>query len=139
MWNATSGLCFVTFSEHSSSVSKVTFTSSGFVIVSASLDGTVRAFDLHRCVGRGWREEGRSLVEEGEEQEGEGGEEGAAVEPVSPSRSYRYRNFRTFTSPRPVQFSSLAVDGSGELVGAGAQDSFEIFLWSMQTGRLLEV
>lgn len=98
VWNATSGLCFVTFSEHSSSVSKVTFTSSGFVIVSASLDGTVRAFDLHR-----------------------------------------YRNFRTFTSPRPVQFSSLAVDGSGELVSAGAQDSFEIFLWSMQTGRLLEV
>uniref|UniRef100_A0A8C5C7W9 Small-subunit processome Utp12 domain-containing protein n=1 Tax=Gadus morhua TaxID=8049 RepID=A0A8C5C7W9_GADMO len=52
---------------------------------------------------------------------------------------HRYRNFRTFTSPRPVQFSSLAVDFSGELVSAGAQDSFEIFIWSMQTGRLLEV
>jgi len=53
--------------------------------------------------------------------------------------SRRYRNFRTFTSPRPVQFASLAVDVSGELVSAGAQDSFEIFIWSMQTGRLLEV
>lgn len=52
---------------------------------------------------------------------------------------HRYRNFRTFTSPRPAQFSSLAVDVSGELVSAGAQDSFEIFLWSMQTGKLLEV
>uniref|UniRef100_A0A8C9VJ03 PWP2 small subunit processome component n=1 Tax=Scleropages formosus TaxID=113540 RepID=A0A8C9VJ03_SCLFO len=52
---------------------------------------------------------------------------------------HRYRNFRTFTSPRPAQFSCLAVDGSGELVCAGAQDSFEIFIWSMQTGRLLEV
>ncbi|XP_029941900.1 periodic tryptophan protein 2 homolog [Salarias fasciatus] len=52
---------------------------------------------------------------------------------------HRYRNFRTFTSPRSVQFSSLAVDASGELVSAGAQDSFQIFLWSMQTGRLLEV
>uniref|UniRef100_A0A3B4CL73 Small-subunit processome Utp12 domain-containing protein n=1 Tax=Pygocentrus nattereri TaxID=42514 RepID=A0A3B4CL73_PYGNA len=51
----------------------------------------------------------------------------------------RYRNFRTLTSPRLAQFSSLAVDVSGELVCAGAQDSFEIFLWSMQTGRLLEV
>lgn len=51
----------------------------------------------------------------------------------------RYRNFRTMTSPRPAQFSSLAVDSSGELVCAGSQDSFEIFLWSMQTGRLLEV
>ncbi|KAM8904797.1 PWP2 small subunit processome component [Spinachia spinachia] len=52
---------------------------------------------------------------------------------------HRYRNFRTFASPRPAQFSSLAVDVGGELVSAGAQDSFEIFLWSMQTGRLLEV
>lgn len=51
----------------------------------------------------------------------------------------RYRNFRTLTSPHPAQFSTLAVDVSGELVSAGAQDSFEIFLWSMQTGRLLEV
>uniref|UniRef100_A0A674E8H2 PWP2 small subunit processome component n=1 Tax=Salmo trutta TaxID=8032 RepID=A0A674E8H2_SALTR len=52
---------------------------------------------------------------------------------------HRYRNFRTFTSPRPAQFSSLAVDPSGDLVSAGAQDSFEVFIWSMQTGRLLEV
>ena len=26
----------------------------------------------------------------------------------------RYRNFRTFTTPRPVQFTCLAVDPSGE-------------------------
>lgn len=51
----------------------------------------------------------------------------------------RYRNFRTFTSPRPVQFSCVAVDYSGELVAAGAQDEFEIFLWSMKLGKLLEV
>uniref|UniRef100_A0A8D1TZV8 Periodic tryptophan protein 2 homolog n=1 Tax=Sus scrofa TaxID=9823 RepID=A0A8D1TZV8_PIG len=52
---------------------------------------------------------------------------------------HRYRNFRTFTSPRPTQFSCVAVDTSGEVVAAGAQDSFEIFIWSMQTGRLLDV
>ncbi|CAJ0964733.1 unnamed protein product, partial [Ranitomeya imitator] len=51
----------------------------------------------------------------------------------------RYRNFRTFTSPRPTQFSCLAVDGSGDVVCAGAQDSYEIYVWSMQTGRLLDV
>lgn len=51
----------------------------------------------------------------------------------------RYRNFRTFTSPRPVQFGSVAVDYSGELVCAGGQDVFEIYLWSMKFGRLLEV
>lgn len=48
VWNTTSGLCFVTFLEHTSSVTSVTFSPRGFVIVSASLDGSVRAFDLHR-------------------------------------------------------------------------------------------
>lgn len=51
----------------------------------------------------------------------------------------RYRNFRTFTSPRPVQFGSLAIDSAGEFVAAGGQDIFEIYLWSMKIGRLVEV
>jgi len=67
-------------------------------LLTSSLDGTVRAFDMTR-----------------------------------------YRNFRTFTSPKPAQFSCLAVDPSGDLVAAGSQDSFDIYLWSVQTGKLLEV
>ena len=51
----------------------------------------------------------------------------------------RYRNFRTFASPRPVQFACLALDPSSEVVSAGSLDTFEIFVWSMQTGKLLEV
>ncbi|XP_034301423.2 periodic tryptophan protein 2 homolog [Magallana gigas] len=51
----------------------------------------------------------------------------------------RYRNFRTFTSPRPAQFSCITVDNSGDIVCAGGMDTFEIFVWSMQTGRLIEV
>uniref|UniRef100_H2YNV0 Small-subunit processome Utp12 domain-containing protein n=1 Tax=Ciona savignyi TaxID=51511 RepID=H2YNV0_CIOSA len=98
VWNTSNGFCFVTFSEHESTVTAVRFTSSGHVIMSSSLDGTVRAFDLHR-----------------------------------------YRNFRTFTSPRPSQFVCMGVDGSGELVAAGSRDSFEVFVWSVRTGRLLDV
>ena len=98
VWNATSGFCFVTFSEHSAAISGVEFAKQGQVLFSASLDGTVRAFDL-----------------------------------------VRYRNFRTFTSPSPVQFSSFAVDSSGEVVVAGSIDSFEIFMWSVQTGKLLDI
>lgn len=98
LWNTSSGFCFVTFTEHTASVTGVKFKHTGKVVVSSSLDGTVRAFDLNR-----------------------------------------YRNFRTFTSPRPAQFSSLAMDVSGEVVCASAQDTFEVFVWSMQTGRLLEV
>ncbi|EEB05556.1 U3 snoRNP-associated protein Utp1 [Schizosaccharomyces japonicus yFS275] len=50
----------------------------------------------------------------------------------------RYRNFRTFTAPSRVQFSCVAVDPAGEIVCAGSQDTFEIYMWSVQTGQLLE-
>lgn len=54
-------------------------------LLSASLDGTVRAWDL-----------------------------------------FRYRNFRTFTTPSSKQFVSLASDQSGEVICAGTLDSFEV-------------
>lgn len=50
----------------------------------------------------------------------------------------RFRNFRTFTAPTRVSFSSIAVDPSGEVVCAGSIDSFEIHIWSVQTGQLLD-
>ncbi|KAK7602549.1 hypothetical protein V9T40_008138 [Parthenolecanium corni] len=51
---------------------------------------------------------------------------------------HRYRNFRIFTTPRPVQFSCLAIDATDEFVAAGAQDVFDIYLWSMKLGQLIE-
>ncbi|KAG8628011.1 hypothetical protein KVT40_003884 [Elsinoe batatas] len=50
----------------------------------------------------------------------------------------RYRNFRTYTAPSRLAFTSVAVDPSGEVVAAGSQDSFDIHLWSVQTGQLLD-
>lgn len=50
----------------------------------------------------------------------------------------RYRNFKTFTAPSRLSFSSLAVDPSGEVVCAGSLDSFDIHIWSVQTGQLLD-
>ena len=125
LWNTSSGFCFVTFSEHTSAVTGVCFSASGKVVLSASLDGTVRAFDLHRCVGVlcGCVQSEGGVVWMCE-----------CVVVIS-----RYRNFRTFASPRPVQFSCLTLDPSGEVVCAGSHDTFEIFVWSMQTGRLLDV
>ena len=79
-------------------ITGLTFGKNGMVILSASLDGTDRAYDL-----------------------------------------VRYRNFRTFTSPEPTQFASVAIDPSGEMVAAGCADTFEICLWSMKTGRLLDM
>ncbi|KAJ0179133.1 hypothetical protein K1T71_004845 [Dendrolimus kikuchii] len=51
----------------------------------------------------------------------------------------RYRNFRTLTSPSLVQFSCVALDASSELCAAGGQDVFEIFIWSIKFGKLLDV
>ena len=48
LWNTSTGLCFVTFAEHSAAVTSVVFNPAGKVVLSSSLDGTVRAHDLHR-------------------------------------------------------------------------------------------
>ena len=51
----------------------------------------------------------------------------------------RYKNFRVLTTPEPVQFISLALDLSGQIVCAGTLDPFNIYVWSLQTGRLMDV
>ena len=53
LWDTVSGFCFVTFHKHTAAVTGVTFGNSGQFVLSSSLDGTVRAFDLNRyCIGR---------------------------------------------------------------------------------------
>jgi len=74
VWTVSSGICVVTFTDHTAAVTGLQWLPSGSAVLSCSLDGTVRAFDL-----------------------------------------VRYRNFRTFTTPTAVQFSSMAVDPSGEV------------------------
>ena len=51
----------------------------------------------------------------------------------------RYRNFKTFASPVPVQFGCLAIDPTGEIICAGSLDTFDVYMWSVQTGKLLDV
>lgn len=51
----------------------------------------------------------------------------------------RYRNFRTMTSPKPTQFSCIAIDPAGEIVAAGSTTDFSVYVWSLQTGKLLDV
>ena len=98
LWQLKTSFCIVTFSEHTSTVTSVLFMQAGKAILSASLDGTVRAYDLKR-----------------------------------------YRNFKTLTSPRPAQFTDLCVDSCSDIVAACAIDIFEIFVWALQTGSILEI
>lgn len=98
LWNTTSGFSFVTLpSEHTAPVTALSF-AKPTVLLSAGLDGVVKAYDL-----------------------------------------MRYRHFRTFTSPTPVQFVSLDIDISGEIVVAGSTDPFQIFVWNLQTGKILDI
>lgn len=98
LWGVSTGFCAATFFDHKASVSALTF-SGNDVIVSASLDGTVRAFDIRR-----------------------------------------YRNFRVMVAPAPRrQFGCVAVDAAGELVAAGCVDTFDVVVWSLRTGQLLEL
>lgn len=48
LWNTGSGFATITFTEHTAEITGLTFGKNGMVILSASLDGTVRAFDLVR-------------------------------------------------------------------------------------------
>ncbi|CCH46902.1 Periodic tryptophan protein 2 [Wickerhamomyces ciferrii] len=50
----------------------------------------------------------------------------------------RYRNFRTFTATERIKFSALAVDPSGEVICAASQDTFDIYVWSVQTAQLVD-
>eukprot|EP00049_Salpingoeca_infusionum_P001172 m.45756 g.45756 ORF g.45756 m.45756 type:complete len:970 (-) comp10895_c0_seq1:2376-5285(-) len=97
LWHTSSGFCYVTFKEHQAAITDVVFAPNGLSVLSSSLDGTVRAFDM-----------------------------------------MRYRNFRTFTTPEPQQFSCMSIDPSGEIVAAGCLDVPEIFVWSMKNGQLLD-
>ena len=48
LFQLASGFCYVTFADHSAPVTAVRFLPSGHAVLSASLDGTVRAYDLVR-------------------------------------------------------------------------------------------
>ncbi|EGR28731.1 periodic tryptophan protein 2, putative [Ichthyophthirius multifiliis] len=50
----------------------------------------------------------------------------------------RYKCFRVLKPNINTQLNCVAVDQSGELVCAGAIDPYNIYLWNLQTGNLLE-
>jgi periodic tryptophan protein 2 len=102
LWDTTTFLCFSSFRDHESAITGVKFTnrnhSSAPVVISASLDGTVRAYD-----------------------------------------TVRYRNFRTMKPDTPAQFHCVDIDKSGDIIAAGSFDPYHVYLWSLQTGSLLDV
>lgn len=100
VWKASSGQCFVTFTEHTGAITGLCTSAATNAFFTCSLDGTARGYDL-----------------------------------------VRYRSFRTFTAPdgEATQFSCVAVDPSGDVLAVGSSRVNKIFLFSVQTGRVVDV
>lgn len=124
---------------HFDSLNSAVYSPDGSKIVTASDDGKIKVWDAYS---------GFSIVTFTEHTSGitalEFSKRGNVLFSASLDGSVRawdlirYRNFRVFTAAERVQFSSLAVDPSGEIVCAGSLDDFDIHLWSVQTGQLLD-
>ena len=98
LWDALSGNCASTFSDHLGEIVSVLFCKNSKVLLTASSDGHIHAYDLAR-----------------------------------------FKLFRTFSTIKPVHFSCMSVDSSGEVVFAGTSDTWEIYMWSFQTGQIMEI
>ena len=99
IFDISSSNCLITFIEHTAKVTGLQYAlNKSNVLVSSSLDGTIRAYDL-----------------------------------------IKYKNFRIMTTPKQTQLICCSVDFSGEIVAAGSLDTYNIFVWSLKTGDLIDV
>ena len=99
IFDVSSSNCLITFMDHTAKVTGLQYAlNKSNVLVSSSLDGTIRAYDL-----------------------------------------IKYKNFRIMTTPKQTQLICCSVDYSGEIVAAGSLDTYNIFVWSLKTGDLIDV
>lgn len=106
IWDRNAALSIIKFNDHSGPISGVALTKHGQVLISASMDGTIKAYDMKR-----------------------------------------YQCFKTLTTPFTTGLTCFTADTSGELVfgsSGNAQDttdgiSFDIYVWSLQTGQLVDI
>lgn len=124
---------------HYDSMNAVCYSPDGSRVVTASDDGKLKVWDIHSgfCLFTFTEHIGAVTAVEFAKK----GQVMFSASMDGTVRAWdliRFRNFRTFTAPKRVQFNSMAVDPSGEVVVAGSQDEFEIYVWSVQTGSLLD-
>ena len=99
VFDISSSNCLITFTEHTAKITGLQYAlNKSNLLISSSLDGTVRAYDL-----------------------------------------IKYKNFRIMTTPKQTQLICCSVDYSGEIVAAGSLDTYNIFIWSIKTGDLIDV
>lgn len=128
MWTLANGFCFVTFADHAAPVTAVQFLArcpkggGGGSEAQAALRETS---DLARCCSHGLRHPTRAHLPSLFACHPSPHRSGHAVLSASLDGTVRafdlvrYRNFRTLTTPSPVQFVSLAADPAGDVRGGG--------------------
>ncbi|CBZ49727.1 wd repeat protein, related [Neospora caninum Liverpool] len=123
LFDAETGFCCCSFADHAAAVTALVFAPGGNAVFTASLDGTVRGYDLLR-----YRQFRIFTAKPGRADAGFGASGAASKTSLLadlPSGS--------------VQFSSLAIDAGGELLVAGGQGSvYSVFVWSIQTGKVVD-
>ena len=99
IFDISSSNCLITFMDHTAKVTGLQYAlNKSNVLVSSSLDGTIRAYDL-----------------------------------------IKYKYFRIMTTPKQTQLICCSIDYSGEIVAAGSLDTYNIFVWSLKTGDLIDI
>lgn len=124
---------------HFDSINALCYSPDGLRAVTASDDGKIKVWDLHSgfCLYT-FSEHSAAVTAVEFAKKGQVLFSASQDGTVRAWDLIRFRNFRTFTAPQRVQFSCMAVDPSGEVVVAGTHDEFEIYVWSVQTGALLD-
>lgn len=111
LWNTQTGFCFVTFTNHTGPVQAVAVSPSNSVVLSASRDGTVRAYDLLRY--RNFRT-------------------------LFAASANNAASLASAATAPAAQLQCLAIDGAGEVIAAGGIDPYSVFVWNLQTGTLTD-
>ena len=125
---------------HEDIVEALDFSPNGDILVTAGVDGKVKlwnpfsgfcfvTFSEHQAPVRGVSFSGRGTVVLSASLDGT-------------VRAYdlsRYRCFRTLSSEDDQKFTSVSGDASGDLVAAGGLDPFSVYIWSIRTGKLLQI
>jgi periodic tryptophan protein 2 len=138
VWNTRSGFCFVTFKEHSAAVTGFCITiilQYYYLTTWPVVFGLVRETKLFFLPRWTARSAPLILCATG------------TLELLQARRLfsfYRYRvGYTFFGAPLDYfifyYYYKLAIDVSGDIVCAGSLDTFEIFVWSVRTGHLVEL
>ncbi|CCF60319.1 hypothetical protein KAFR_0J02550 [Kazachstania africana CBS 2517] len=124
---------------HFDSTNSLTYSPDGSRVVTAAEDGKIKVWDVVSgfCLAT-FEEHTSSVTQVQFAKKGQVLFSASLDGTVRAWDLIRYRNFRVFTAAERIQFNSLAVDPSGEVVCAGSVDSFDIHVWSVQTGQLLD-